>query len=250
MGPITIGLKVGQRTEASGLAVAEQIESPEGSWAVGSFKIRFLVRQPPGTPYRAIARRLGETVGNILNLTGGALPGLAIYADVTALGEPVVNILREGGYDLIPVYFTHGDRRVVHPTGAVVLGKAHLVSQLQVLLQTGRLKLPRTPEAETLARELIDYQIDAGQVDNLREGAFSVGTQDDLVTALGLACQGFPEVETAEVVSLAEQFGIARYSIDRRYGHEGTGDPFASYGSSYGGMDDPLAEGWTSDPRY
>ena len=43
MGPVTIGLKVGQRTEATGIAVAEQGQRVEGGWVVDTFTIRFLV---------------------------------------------------------------------------------------------------------------------------------------------------------------------------------------------------------------
>ena len=55
-------------------------------------------------------------------------------------------------------------------------------------MQTGRIKLPRTAEAEALARELLDYEIRVDQDANDRYGAFRVGSHDDLVTALGLAC--------------------------------------------------------------
>jgi hypothetical protein len=55
-------------------------------------------------------------------------------------------------------------------------------------LQTGRIKLPRTAEAEALARELQDYEIRISQDGDDRYGAFRVGSHDDLVTALGLAC--------------------------------------------------------------
>jgi len=61
-----------------------------------------------------------------------------------------------------------------------------------VLLQQGRLHLPRPPEAETLGQELADYELQVQPDANDRYGAFRVGTQDDLVTALGLAVQEVP----------------------------------------------------------
>jgi hypothetical protein len=96
---------------------------------------------------------------------------------------------------LVPVYFTHGDRRTL-VEGEVRLGKAWLVSQMQTLLQGGLLHLPNTSEAEALGRELLDYEIRVSEDANDRYGAFSVGAHDDLVTALGLATQEDP----AEVV--------------------------------------------------
>lgn len=45
------------------------------------------------------------------------------------------------------------------------------------------------PEARILAEELMEYEIKVSEDANDRYGAFQVGTQDDLVTALGLALQ-------------------------------------------------------------
>ncbi len=73
------------------------------------------------------------------------------------------------------------------------VGKAYLVSRLQALFQTGRVKLPAGhPEAAAMSRELMGYEIrvDADATD--RYGAFKTGAHDDLVTALGLAVIGEP----------------------------------------------------------
>ena len=58
---------------------------------------------------------------------------------------------------------------------------------MQALLQSGRLHLPRTAEAQALADELLNYEIKVSEDANDRYGAFRVGKHDDLVTALGLA---------------------------------------------------------------
>jgi hypothetical protein len=73
--------------------------------------------------------------------------------------------------------------------GEVKLGKAWLVSRMQVLLQSGLLHLPRTPKAEALGKERLDYEIRVTEDANDRYGAFRVGAHEDLVTALGLATQ-------------------------------------------------------------
>ncbi|HVT59766.1 MAG TPA: hypothetical protein VHR45_15365 [Thermoanaerobaculia bacterium] len=87
------------------------------------------------------------------------------------------------------MYFNHDDRRLEVSRNEIRLGKAWLVSRLLALLQTDRLHLPRTPEAEALVEELLDYEIGVDANANDRYGAFKVGTHDDLVTALGLAAQ-------------------------------------------------------------
>lgn len=67
------------------------------------------------------------------------------------------------------------------------LGKARLLSRLQALLQSERIKLLRTTEADTLTHELLNYEIKIDQNANDTYGAFKTGTHYDLVTALGLA---------------------------------------------------------------
>ena len=91
---------------------------------------------------------------------------------------------------LVAAYFTYGDRRIVEHHDQVTLGKAWLVSRMQALFQGGRLHLPPGHrEAETLTRELLDYEIRVDKNANDTYGAFKVGSHDDLVTALGLATQ-------------------------------------------------------------
>jgi hypothetical protein len=59
-------------------------------------------------------------------------------------------------------YFTHGDRLTENRQAHTVsLGKALLVSRLQVLLQSRRVHLPRTMEARVLAQQLLDDQVTA-----------------------------------------------------------------------------------------
>ena len=96
------------------------------------------------------------------------------FVDATGLGDPVIELLRDeiqGNAKVISVFFTHGDRRLEEGRGRnckVTLGKAWLVSRLQVLLQTGRLHLPRTHEAETLAQELLAYEVRVDEQANER----------------------------------------------------------------------------------
>ncbi len=110
-----------------------------------------------------------------------------ILVDATGVGQPVVDLLRDGvGAEHIHgVFFTHGDRHSWGRDGTV--GKAYLVSRLQTLIQTKRIALPQTAEARTLADELLAYEIRVSEDANTKYGAFKVGTHDDLVTALGLA---------------------------------------------------------------
>lgn len=207
MGVVTIGVDLGQRRDPTAIAVVEREWRDVGARWEAHHTARHLERLDLGTPYPAVARRVAEVIEILRRLIQAAEreallaesdplgppapepPTLGeVYLDTTGVGQPVVDVLREAGVRVRAVYFTHGDRRT-DGGDEVKLGKAWLVSRMQSLLQNGRLHLPRTAEAEVLAKELLDYEIKVDQNANDTYGAFKVGTHDDLVTALGLATQ-------------------------------------------------------------
>jgi hypothetical protein len=62
------------------------------------------------------------------------------------------------------------------------------VGCLQVLLQTGRLKIASAlPEAELLVKELLAFQVKITSHAHDSYGAWREGTHDDLVLALAIA---------------------------------------------------------------
>lgn len=149
------------------------------------YLVRHLDRLSSGTSYPEAAQWLARVAAGARSR---AEHGPTIYVDLTGLGQPVLDLLRDEGVGspLYGVHFTHGDRRT-REGRRITLGKAFLVTRLQTLLQSGRIHLPRTTEAEVLAAELLDYEIEVTDDANDRYGAFRVGSHDDLVTALGLA---------------------------------------------------------------
>ncbi len=65
--------------------------------------------------------------------------------------------------------------------------KRNLVSIVQVALQTDRLKIaPELPAAQTLVRELQNFQRKTTDAANDTYGAWREGTHDDLVLAVAL----------------------------------------------------------------
>jgi hypothetical protein len=209
-----LGVDVGKTQDPTAVALAEQIWRPRATEGEGAYEgdaspafvdhyyIRHLERLELGTDYPEIVRTLAQIWRSVRqrlvdqNVGSGQgkpeVPGLKVYVDATGVGLPVVDMLKEAGVPVIPVYFTHGDRRTEQkdPSGQnyVMLGKAFLVSRMQALLQTNRIHLPKTQEARQLAKELMDYEIKVDTAANDKYGAFKVGTHDDLVTALGLTC--------------------------------------------------------------
>lgn len=196
--PPIIGVEIGQKRQASAIAVVEMVTRPEGTtWPYrkrNHWNVHHLEMLPPGTTYPGLARRLAEVCESILKVGDRKRNRKPlVYANATGLGAPVIGVLRAEASQarkIMAVHFNHGDRRTEEPLEKVViLGKGYLVSRLQALLQAGQLHLSKTPAADTLARELGEYEIRIAQDANERYGAFRVGTQDHLVNALGLAVQ-------------------------------------------------------------
>lgn len=184
---VFIGVDIGQKRDPTALCVAEVDRRRVGDREEIHFVVRYLDRLPLGTPYPEVARRLADIAARVARRSRDRL---VTFVDATGVGKPIVDLLRERALQtwIIPVFFTHGDRRS-ESEEEIKLGKAYLVSRLQALLQTARLHLPEVPEARALAQELLDYEIRVDENANDRYGAFRVGTHDDLVTALGLAVQ-------------------------------------------------------------
>jgi hypothetical protein len=180
-----IGVQIGQGRETTAIAVAEAERRAVGDKAENHFLVRHLGRLPSGTPYPAIVQRLTAVAAGV-RAKAGARPRLCV--DATGV-MPVLDLLSEEGLEPVACHFNHGGRRNEVAWREISIGKGFLVTRMKVLLQACRLHLPRTPEAETLRSDLQDYQLRLEDGADDRPGAFRVGSQDDLITALGLAVQ-------------------------------------------------------------
>jgi hypothetical protein len=193
MGSVTIGVDIGQKHDPTAIAVVEVEKRDDGY----HFRVRYLEALPLGTRFHTVAARVGEIVASVRKLSGRTP---TVCVDATGLGLPVLELIQRAGVpDVVPVYFTYGDRRAEKQGASgrleISLGKAYLVCRLQALLQSDRLHLlPTMAAAQELAAELRDYEIRVDENANDRYGAFKVGTHDDLVTALGLAVQADPRL--------------------------------------------------------
>jgi hypothetical protein len=186
---IVIGVDIGQKRDPTAVCVAEIDRREVESRTETHFVVRHLERLPLGTPYPKVAERIARITEGVRARNPGHT---IVYVDATGVGQPVVDLLREQirGARVVPVYFTHGDRRTeAREAGQlrVSLGKAYLVSRLQALLQSSRLHVLRTRESEALTEELLNYEIRVDESGHETSGAFRTGTHDDLVCALGLA---------------------------------------------------------------
>ena len=193
--PVTIGVDIGQRVDPSTICVCETfIVDRPGLRPETRFEVRHLERLPLGTGYPAVAARIAEVVAGIETrpvAPNHQPPRIDLLIDATGVGRPVVDIVRDAlkgsSCRLTPVTFTYGDQ-LVTVNRELRLGKAFLVSRLQSLFQTDRVKLPANhPEAQAMVAELQAYEIKVTENANDTYGAFRTGAHDDLVTALGLA---------------------------------------------------------------
>lgn len=207
------GLDLGQPTDYTALIIAEKITPPTARAVMGSplpteqrvlyweldgqrfreppapqpvqYDVRHLVRFPIGTSYPAIV----EQVSDVLRQPelAGEVP---LIVDATGVGRPVVDLFRkipDRRGPMVPVVITAGEA-LNHTGGYWYVAKQDLVSTVQVLLQSKRLRFAQSlPETTLLISELQNYRMKvthaANEVFHAREGA-----HDDLVLALALAC--------------------------------------------------------------
>jgi hypothetical protein len=87
-----------------------------------------------------------------------------------------------------PITVTGGHQVHPDPRGGWLVPKKELVSTLQVLLQSRRIKIaPTLPDARTLVQELLNFQVKITASANETFGAWREGTHDDLVFAVAIA---------------------------------------------------------------
>lgn len=184
---VRVGVDLGQRQDFSAIVVTEE----ELRAGLPHYLARSIERLPLGTSYPDVVARIEQIMEKLERRSwpgrGPALFSVELILDATGVGLAVSDMVRERGLSPRTVVFTGSDRVSEQPHGVVSVGKGWMVSRLQVLLQSGRLHLPRTPEAAILVKELMDYEISVNARANLSFNAKS-GAHDDLVVACGLSC--------------------------------------------------------------
>jgi hypothetical protein len=147
--------------------------------------VRHLRRFQLGTPYPAIVDQLAELAAN---------PALdrdpILIVDATGVGAPVLDLLYERA-QTSPVFgitITGGDQVTRDGTDYRV-PKRDLVSSLNVLLQTKRLRLAANmPDARILRQELQQFRVRITATAHDTYGVWGEGAHDDLVLAVAMAC--------------------------------------------------------------
>ena len=214
---LVCGVDLGQKTDPSAIVLLEVVERPIpgelerigaahldretqtailscGQWKAHILKkekhyiARHINRMPLGAPYTDVVKAIKDIDGKIRERTNGKT--LAMYVvDATGVGTPVIDLLRENveSARIKAAYLTGGMEARIERGITLYVPKDQMVSMLQVLLQTGRIHLPKTAEAEALKEELLNYEIRISDGGRDTYGAFRTGSHDDLVSALGIA---------------------------------------------------------------
>jgi hypothetical protein len=148
------------------------------------YAVRHLERFPPGTPYPEVFARVADRFAR------PPLAGAVLAADQTAVGRPVVEALRRSvaRTAVRAVTVTAGHAARTDDRGGWLVPRAELVGTLQVLLQSGRLKVAESlPEAPTLAREMEAFRAEVSLSPDDAAAAWREGAHDDLVLAVAIA---------------------------------------------------------------
>ena len=178
-----LGLDLGQKRDHSAIAVVERIDRHRAFQGAvfDRLLVRYVERLPLGTPYPKIVERVRKMVRSD-ELRGDC----ALAVDATGVCAPVVDMLTAArlGCDLTAVVITGGERGASR--GSVP--KLDLMGELQVLLETGKLKIGKLREGVRLMRELAVMRMSLSGSGRVRMGADGFGEHDDLAIALALAC--------------------------------------------------------------
>ena len=204
-----LGLDLGQASDYTALAVLEKLDPAPAADTRGRgpglrlgealplsqtlrgrapapaiFHCRHLERMPLGTAYPAVVRHVRELLATP-PLRGDS----ALVVDATGVSRPVVDMLTAAGLEPISVTITGGDAVTQETARSYRVPKRDLVSVVQVLLQSERLKFAaQLPLVETLKRELQDFRVKIDPVTaHDSYGSWREGSHDDLVLAVAVA---------------------------------------------------------------
>ncbi|MGI6561031.1 MAG: hypothetical protein ACOX3Q_00430 [Clostridia bacterium] len=148
-----IGLDLGQAQDYTALTIIER-KHFNYSLPREQYHIRHLERPKLGTPYPAIVEKVQDLVQSNKLLNQAAL-----VVDATGVGRPVVDLFRKAGLRPVAITITGGNVVTVGDGGYHV-PKRDLVTTLQVLLQSGRLKVASDLKlAKVLVDEMLNFKV-------------------------------------------------------------------------------------------
>jgi hypothetical protein len=177
-----VGLDLGQSADYSALAVLTRTVPQGGGEA--AYTVGHLHRWPLGTDYPAIVADVAALVGR------PPLDHPVVCIDEAGVGKAVLDLFRREqrlSARLVPFLVTGGRAATSAAGGGWHLPKVQLVSTLQALLQSGRLRLAAVPGRELLVKELLAFRVKLTAAGNETFEAWRERDHDDLVFAVAMA---------------------------------------------------------------
>jgi hypothetical protein len=173
-----VGLDLGQAQDYTAIALLERPHADEDAPLI--YKLRHLERPKLGTPYPAVVERVQEIVSKLENVV--------LIVDATGCGAPVVDLFKQADLNPIAVQI-HGGDTATHEGNNWRVPKRDLVGVLQILLQTGRLKIAgKLKLAPTLQAEMQNFKVKINpETAHDSYSAWRESGHDDLVLAVALA---------------------------------------------------------------
>ena len=182
---------------------------------VNEIHLRFMERLELQTSYVDVVTRIQEIIMKP-NLQGRTF----LIVDETGVGIPVIQMMRERGLSPIGISITSGSTVNNRDTGYTV-PKRDLVSNLQVLFQSRRLKFSKGLKGvENLIHELNNFTAKTTKKDNTTFEAAKESDHDDLVMSLAMGCWFMNRMFGAELNNSSGNDGktdydVLNYGIDR-----------------------------------
>jgi hypothetical protein len=194
-----MGLDLGQIQDYTALVIIEmknesrladaELEARLGGQPIvkiPTFDLRHIERFHLGTSYPAVIDRL-KIVINKPELHGNSI----LIVDQTGVGRPVVDSLRQENICNIIGVTIHGGTSLTEeePGRSYHVPKRNLVSALQVLIQSERLKIAKDLEYATiLKQEILNFRVKVNPANGHETfEAWREGEHDDLVLATAMA---------------------------------------------------------------
>lgn len=195
-----VGVDLGQSSDYTAIAILGEMP-PDNPGSEKMYAIRHLERFRD-VLYPDVANRIVALVDSpILKYRS------ELIIDATGVGPAVTDLLKKRNRQFKAVKIHGGDAESRADDGSYRVPKRNLISTLQVLLQTGRLKIASSLElAQTLRAELLNFRVKI----NLKTAhdsyeAWREGDHDDLVLAAALAAWGAGKVPPMVAPPLIER---------------------------------------------
>jgi len=166
-----------------------------------NFALRHLERIPAGVSYPEIVSRVQSLHGQLRKPT--------TVLDGTGVGKAALELFRQSGFYSYVFTLIAGDQ-MTQDGSNYRIPKRDVISNTQVLLQTGRLKIARSlPHAAFLAWELVNFRFKVGQERPADAPDWREGPDDDLVLALAIAAW---EAERNPGLAFSYGYGMSEFA--------------------------------------